>query len=133
VAGAAKNELTVVMKAKDLCTYIVTATQDSPDNWIVSNYMAAPRKGADFLVLDPPGDRRYAAPTRCYKTRHTSGVPNVFSLHPGWAFANPGLQNDAPGRSGAIHDTGVANMKQPPKTSESMLATETKAEFTQGK
>jgi hypothetical protein len=28
--GVAKNELTVVMKAKDLCSYIVTVTQKSP-------------------------------------------------------------------------------------------------------
>ena len=30
MAGSAKNELTVIMKAKDLCTYIVTVTQKSP-------------------------------------------------------------------------------------------------------
>jgi hypothetical protein len=28
--AASKNELTIVMKAKDLCTYIVTTTQKSP-------------------------------------------------------------------------------------------------------
>ena len=28
--GGVKNELTVIMKAKDLCTYIVTITQKSP-------------------------------------------------------------------------------------------------------